>query len=283
MRRKALFLMIASALLATSNVLHAKSVGKGVVEERPAITKPRSGSLFKRFVYKEDSVYEIKTRAGMFTHIELPQGETVYGFYLSDTTLWNYVVSQDGSRILVRPSEEGLYNSGTLVTNKRVYELAFQSFSVEEPHWYQRVQWLIEPEKFLGWGVFADPAEKKVANVGAAADPKAAASEGKEGGEEGLEDWLIDMRRAYFGYLYDRSVPGAPELVFDDGVFTYLRFPKRAEMPAIFIYDEDPNKARIVDYVVRGDSVLVHRVPRGGLLLKLDGRTIVIERTGDKR
>ncbi|MCS6825042.1 MAG: TrbG/VirB9 family P-type conjugative transfer protein [Caldilinea sp.] len=245
--------------------------------DAPAIIEARPDALIKQFVYDPNTVFEVRTRAGMFTHIEVPKGEKIHGFYLSDTTFWKYVVAQDGARVLVRPSEAGRYNSGTMITDKRVYEFAFRSFATDEPHWYQRVQWAVEPDAFPGWGVFADPGDLLAAK-GAHAQVAAQATTNDSKSEERPAEWTVDMQRARFDYRVSQTDSFAPMVVFDDGVFTYMRFPPLQDMPAIFAFDSAPSEARIVDYVVRGNNVLVHRVVQGGFILKLGNRTVVVER-----
>lgn len=266
--------LLASALMLPGAGWAAKKVQpqkKEEVQSPPEIIAARPDSLIKSFVYDDKSVYEIRTRSGMFTNISVPPGETIQGFYLSDTVFWKFVVAKDGSRVFVRPSEPGRYNSGTMVTDKRTYELAFRSFDTKEPYWYKRVDWIVENDESFGWGVYADPALAEIEKI------PGAKSESVQ--EEDAVRWDIDVTKANFAYeIEDKKVHFAPATVFDDGRFTYMRFPANTDMPAIFAYDESPDAARLVDYEVIEGSVIIHRVSPGGFILKLGDKSLVIKR-----
>lgn len=240
-----------------------------MAQEAPASV----GGTIQEFVYHPNTVYRIRTKAGMFTNIEAPAGEKILGFYLSDTVFWKFVVAKDGARVFVRPSEDGRVNAGTMVTDKRVYELEFAALPVTEPYWHKRVQWAHENDNFPGWGMFADPGE-------AVGDGQSKTLLGKDAdtGKDGRQDWTVNVEKANFNYRVSKSDVFSPSMVFDDGVFTYMKFPTLQDMPAIFAFDKDPGKARLVDYVVRGSNVIIHRVAEGGFLLKLGERTVVVER-----
>ena len=50
-----------------------------------------------------------------------------------------------------------------------------------------------------------------------------------------------------------------PTLVFDDGRFTYFRFPNSREMPAPFAIGADGQEVR-VNFNIDGDLMVVHRI-----------------------
>lgn len=250
----------------------AKAKEPAADKSAPAIIEAKPDAMIVEFTYHPRSVYEIRTRSGMFTSLQVPAGEKILGFYLSDTVFWKFLVAKDGSRVFVRPSEPGRYNSGTMVTDKRVYELAFRSFETAEPYWYQRVQWVPEDDRFPGWGVYADPADALVQPEGG----KVALTKPADG--EAPRDWSVDLSKANFGYRVTGNQPFAPKIVLDDGVFTYMQFSDLQDMPAIFAFDEREDDTRLVDYVVRGNHIIVHRVAKG-FLLKLGDATVVVERT----
>jgi len=125
---------------------------------------PHHFGSIEQFKYSPNVVFEIRARVGSFVNVEVPANEQIIGFYLSDTTLWRFVVAQDQSRILVKAGRAGLSNSATLVTNRRVYELSFLAVPSGQP-WHQRVQWSADQPQSHAWGVFepafrafADPA-----------------------------------------------------------------------------------------------------------------------------
>jgi len=52
-----------------------------------------------------------------------------------------------------------------------------------------------------------------------------------------------------------------PTAASDDGVHTYLTFSPRAELPAVFLRNEDGSES-LVNFTVRGGDLIVHRVAR---------------------
>lgn len=244
-------------------------------EESP----PEAGRIVK-LTYHPFKVYHIHARAGSFTNIEVSPGERIEGFYLSDTTFWRYVVAKDLARVLVRPSEAGQHTSGTLVTNKRVYELSFTSVEPGRP-WQQRVQWDEPREDKPAWGVF-EPAFRaafalpptgveEVKAQGGGAQPVSA-----KPAEGAAQDAVaVDAARVNFRWRIEGQAPFRPSVVFDDGRFTYVRLPQVQDMPALFAIDA--GQMRVVDYAVRGDTLIVHRIS-DALLLRLGQQEVRIVR-----
>ena len=234
-----------------------------------------------RFIYHPAKIYKIQSRVGSFTNIEVPPGEQIEGFYLSDTTFWRFVVAKDLSRVMVKPGEAGVTNSGTLITNKRVYELSFVSVPNGQP-WQQKVQWDEAKEEKLAWGVF-EPAFRSsfgangadVAPAASAPTSKAAAAE-QSAADDGV---MVDARRVNFAWQIEGDAPFRPITVFDDGRFTYVRLPNVQDMPALFA--EDAGKLRVIDYAVKGDTLIVHRVS-DALLLRLDNQSVRVTRRGSR-
>jgi len=66
-------------------------------------------------------------------------------------------------------------------------------------------------------------------------------------------NWLYNMRVA----------PGsegiAPAAAFDDGRFTYLRFPNNREIPSVFLQASDESES-LVNSHMNGDTLVIHRV-----------------------
>ncbi|RFB76674.1 TrbG/VirB9 family P-type conjugative transfer protein [Methylovirgula sp. 4M-Z18] len=56
-----------------------------------------------------------------------------------------------------------------------------------------------------------------------------------------------------------------PSSAWDDGHFTYLRFPGNGDFPSVFLVGAD-GKESIIDHHVEGDTLVVHRVARALML-----------------
>lgn len=249
-----------------------------LAQQTPPEDVPEAGRIVK-LTYHPFKVYHIHARAGSFTNIEVSPGERIEGFYLSDTTFWRYVVAKDLARVLVRPSEAGQHTSGTLVTNKRVYELSFTSVEPGRP-WQQRVQWDEPREDKPAWGVFepafraafAQPPTGVEEAKAATAAPQPAA---RSAAAQDSDAVTVDAARVNFRWRIEGQAPFAPSIVFDDGTFTYVRLPRVQDMPALFAIDA--GQMRVVDYAVRGDTLIVHRIS-DALLLRLGQQEVRVVR-----
>ncbi len=75
------------------------------------------------------------------------------------------------------------------------------------------------------------------------------------------------QERLRFSYAIEGDAPFRPQMVFDDGKFTWIRLaPNVQELPALFVLSGE--EVELVNYTQRGDYLLINRlVP--GLLLKL--------------
>ena len=71
------------------------------------------------FHYDPDLTYGVKTKEGLYTHIEIARDDTIKGFYLSDALKWKFHISGDKRRLFIKPAFPGQFTSGTLVTSQR--------------------------------------------------------------------------------------------------------------------------------------------------------------------
>lgn len=243
----------------------------------PAASGPFHFGSIHQFIYSPNDVFEIRARVGSFVNIEVPRGETIEGLYLSDTTLWRFVVAADHSRVMIKPGRAGLSNSGTLVTNRRVYEISLLSVEAGQP-WHQRVQWNPDQPQQQAWGIFApafdsftQPQSQARVGQAAAAAPAAAVAP--------TDEIMVDAARVSFNWSIEGEARFRPISVFDDGRFTYIRMPVVQDLPALFAQDD--GQMRIVDYAVRGDTLIVSRVS-DSFVLRLGDQSVRVIRHGGR-
>ena len=84
---------------------------------------------------------------------------------------------------------------------------------------------------------------------------------------------MVDAERVNFGWSITGSAPFRPTIVFDDGRFTYIRLPAVQDMPALFAIDA--GQMRVIDYAVRGDTMVVPRVSEA-FVLRLGSQSVEI-------
>lgn len=183
------------------------------------------------FRYSDQVSFTVRSIPNAFTNLELPEGEVVQGFYLSDPTSWAHHVTEDKRRVLIKPASAGSYTTATVVTDKRSYELTLLSVEPGQP-WMQRVRWEVGSESRLG--IY----EEK---------PKQAAS-----------SMVIHPEKMNFGYQVRGRAAFAPTVVFDDGVRTWFKLGESQDLPAIFAITD--GKVDVVDFVRRGEYVVVPRL-----------------------
>lgn len=192
------------------------------------------------FKYSANQTFPIVARSGMFTVIEIPEGEVAQGFYLSDTDQWGYHIAGDKRHVFVKPAAGKLFNSGTLITDKRTYLLALQSGT--SGMWYQKVTWTI-PEKRDAQGDYE--AYDKTAPT---------ATNGKVDGTPNFE------------YDIEGNADFRPLSVYDNGKFTRFVLSKNVqELPALFSLNSE-GQPEVVNYTVQGNALQVNRLMNGALL-----------------
>lgn len=221
----------------------------------PAVTNTR----LVTFRYSDDRSFLIRALTGAQVNIEVPEGESVQGFYLSDTEGWEFHVTGDDRRVLVKPLLEGRVNTGTLITNERSYELTIASVALGET-WFQRVRWEI-PSTHQVTGHYWR-------------GPDAAGGAGGAGGPAAPQ---LDAASLNFGYRVKGRADFVPVAVFDDGTRTWIRFDGVQDLPAIFA--RDGRQLEVVDFSVQGQYVVVPLVA-SEFVLRLRRQEVTVERRG---
>lgn len=210
------------------------------------------------FRYDANESYLLLTRPGAVTHLALEPDETVVALALGDTVQW--IVQDKGPNVFLKPIRADLYTSGTLVTNRRTYQLGLRS-SPEGGAWYQRVSWTY-PELLA----IARETPARAAAVVARPERERMAPDG------------VPVERLNFDYRISGRAPFRPVQVLDDGRFTYIQMPASLqEMPALFVAG-DSGEGERVNYLVRGRFMVVQRLA-DRFLLRLGRMQVSAERT----
>lgn len=247
------------------------------------------------FPYDANYTYPILTKVDAFTHIKLQDGERVVGFYLSDTLRWPAKLAATKQDIFIKPTGEDQETVGTLITNRRRYELSFSAVSGDAGGtWYQRVSWDVDHGFFEdGPGAEGDatPVRASQATSPHAAFPAVRpvvepAGQGAPvgiGGFQGADSKaraMVQLEKLNFAYAIEGDGPFKPTMVFDDGRFTWLKMPHVQQLPALFAIGVN-GLAEPLDYIPpRGADSDYYQVPRllpHGALLKLGKEEVRIK------
>ena len=188
------------------------------------------------FDYDENYQFPIFTKKLAMTTIILNSDEimTTDDVFLSDSKSWEIVgdiwPTQEGERqlIMIKPLKEGLETDMLVVTNKRLYKFILYSTKND----YQpMVRFKYKGERhFITSNTKKAKAEKVVT----------AYSE--------VDESLISYNYKIQIPIFQKKTGFVPELVYDDGSFTYIKLPEEVlqkEMPVIY-----ENSRDIVNYEI---------------------------------
>ena len=206
--------------------------------------------------YNENDVVAVYAYQGVATHIQFASGEEVLDIASGFSDGWQVINRRNNLYLKPKSLDQG--DAGTLTpvpgrwdtnlvvtTNRRVY--SFQLF-------------LIGPRS-AGAKLAYDPRMAFRITFRYPGDERAAALV--------AEDERLIARRAatppvqrntqYTMQVGKRSDGIVPTLAFDDGRFTYLRFPNNREVPAVFLVAADKSES-LVNTHVENDLVVIQRV-----------------------
>ena len=226
----------------------AADIGIGFAGTLPAGLQTDSSTIVV-YPYDANRIYAVVSRTGMFTEILVPEGERIVSWFPSadEKKGWPYLVAGDRRRVMVMPMQSDSRNSAVLVTNKRSYLLVFSS--VAGGVWNQRVTWQ------TGQMDVAEMPGNFQKGSGAIADPRVA-------NEPEFSNMNID-------YKMSGEAPFRPDLVADDGTFTWFRLPRQIqELPAIFVLNKQ-DKPELVNYELIGKNLVKTQRTANRWLLKL--------------
>jgi type IV secretion system protein VirB9 len=196
-------------------------------------------SRIRGVMYDPDQVLKLEGVVGFHLHLELEEGESFVNLGAGDTAAIE--VGAEGRHLMLKPKQETVATNLTLLTNKRVYTIEYTARRERD----------LQPTVYVVRFRYPPGAVPEVP------DPQPPAA---------------PHNRNYWAC-------GAAELrpveAFDDGVQTHLRFPARAEWPAIFVAGADQSEG-LVNFHVEGDVAIVHRVARR-LLLRRGERVACVE------
>lgn len=202
----------------------------------------RSGvadTRIKTFTYHENDVYRLRGHYGYSTVIELSPRETIESVSIGDSESWQIVRAGRPNILFIKPVLDNASTNMTLITNKRMYSFDLSARKVQSHHTKDlayRVKFIYASENDASLAKFSS-----VSNV--SYDP----FRGVEGDSFNFE------------YSYSGSKRLRPTKAFDDGVFTYLSFPKFETMPAVFEVQEDGSES-LVNFNIKGKYLVVSSI-----------------------
>ena len=217
----------------------------GALAAQPTRPGPED-SRVRTVVYKARDVTQINGHYGFTTSIEFADGETVETVSIGDSEAWQVVKPSQPNLIFVKPLEQDADTNMIVVTDRRIYNFMLfgkQALTYQGRDLTFHVRFLYPDDELA---VMTERRAAETARATRLADTVVSAS------AVAPENWN-------FSYQYDGSEAIRPMRVFDDGKFTYFKFPDVTNTPAIFTVDQDRNEA-LVNFNVRGGYIVVERL-----------------------
>lgn len=184
-------------VLHVSAAIVAASIGA-----TPAMAEvtPKAGNLDARVRYAQwvdGQVYRVQTQLGRVTSVEFGPDEQITSVIAGDTISFNFDAVPGGSAFVMKPTVSGASTNINVYTNKRQYY-----FEVSET---PRAQFSVVRFTYPRGIGRSTPANRQIV-------------------------------RGPSNYDYGGNIVNAatPTQVWDDGAFTYFKFRRNGEMPAIF-------------------------------------------------
>ena len=232
----------------------------------------RYDSRIQYVQYNSGDVVIVRTLPGMGTRIVFGAGEEVIDVGSGFTQGWEFLSSDNhlylkpksvrtgtGQEARVMEPTAGVWDTNLMVrTSRRMYDfdlklLSSAGNSGKSPQ-NQCVAYRVE---------FQYPEEEAAA--------KAKASE-KAKAQVKLDEKAAPRNWAYSMQVGEASEGIAPTMAYDDGRFTYLKFPNNRDFPSVFLVAADKTES-LVNTHVEKDVLVIQRVARE-LVLRL-GNSVV--------
>jgi len=200
-----------------------------------AETAPEPGlkdSRIRVAPYSAEEVYRLSGFVGYQTDLQFEAGETFVGLGAGDIEAISFV-AQD-NHLFLKPTAAKVVTNLTILTTRRTYQVDY-SASTAHPDATEDVTYALR---------FTSPPTPG------------------DSGAEASRALSVELPRARnFDYWFCGDPTLKPEAASDDGVHTRLKFPARAEQPAIFVLNEDGSESLLNFSMDQGD-VILHRVAR---------------------
>jgi type IV secretion system protein VirB9 len=225
----------------------------------------------RKVVYQPNDVYKITVQRGTVTRIILGEGEQIAergaasGFPANceqESNSWCITADAGSNQIWVKPKDRATHNNLEVRTNKRDYSFDFKV--LQNPKGSTRGSSLSDQPMFRV--IFEYPQDALIkAEQNKAMQYAQYQAEFNE--QHQLSEFLVLQHRMannaplpknwnYRQSANSRGKAFIPEMVFDDGRFTYLRFKGNTDIPTIFIDGAD-GEEKVNFHVSKDDPKLV--------------------------
>jgi len=222
--------MVAILSAAAASTVHAETVPpRGPVDARVRVV-----------TYNEDDVVKLHGYVGYQIHIQWAPGEEFVNLGAGDAG--GFDVGAEKNHFFIKPKQERVSTNLTVLTTRHTYHFDYKvSKAPGNPGAIGDLIYSIR---------FVYPAEDAARALAEARQHKTDAR---------LAQPSNAPRNADYWYCGTPALK--PLVAYDDGMQTHIKFPARADFPAIFVRNDD-NSESLLNFNVEDDEVIVHRVAR---------------------
>jgi type IV secretion system protein VirB9 len=215
----------ALATLLAGLVLASASMAVCAESPRPGALDPRIRTVF----YNPDEVVLLRGNPGYQMTIEFGADERIENVAIGDSLSWQVTPNKKATLLFLKPLSRHAVTNMTVITDRRryVFKLSARSAKDDRDMAYV-VRFLYPPEP---------------------APPPSPPPPPPPGPP------LMKNR----AYSYTGSRASLPALVFDDGKFTYFKWPENTSTPALFLVGPD-NSESLANYAVRDGYQIVEQL-----------------------
>jgi type IV secretion system protein VirB9 len=208
-----------------------------------ALAQPAAGqSRVETVEWHPDQVVPLQVAAGYQLMVEFAADEHIQSVAVGDSGAWQVTPNRTGDRVFVKPLQGGLSTNLTVVTSARTYTFELSPLS--------------GPSTDMPYVVrFSYPA----ADATAEAEPA-----GNVAGR----------------YRLSGAHALRPSRISDDGVHTYIEWPREAALPAVYSIDERGQES-LVNGMMRDDLFVIDAVVRR-LVFRIDRDVARAERVPER-
>jgi type IV secretion system protein VirB9 len=223
--------------------------------DTPAAVKADSDARIRVAAYSGDRVYRLVGYVGYQIDLEFEPDEAFVGLGAGD--IEGLAFASQGNHLFLKPKASKVSTNLTVLTNRREYQFDYTA-SADHP----------------------DSREPDVTYVLRFTYPKPPATVDVAGKIEHQLDSAGALRPRNFDYWYCGFAALKPIAASDDGVHTRLRFGAHAELPAIFVRNDDGSES-LLNFNMDAGDVVIHRVAQRFVLRRGLLRGCVVNKSFD--
>lgn len=205
-------------------------------------TRGRGDARVRTARYDADEVYRVHGFVGYQIDIEFAPGEAFVGLAAGDIEGLSYVA--ETNHLFLKPRAVSVATNLTVLTTRHEYQLDYSVTSAPVGETDPDLLYVLRFEYPKSSGDRGDAGMRRVEH-----DLQAGPAE----------------RPHNFNYWYCGASPLKPISAWDDGVHTHVSFRAQAELPALFVANDDGSES-LLNFDIEGGEIVIQRVARRFIL-----------------